>query len=151
MAEKSRASKAASKATAGFTDDEKAAMKEYLRERKARARGDDGNGEREVLDKIAQMQGSDRVLAKRIHELVRANAPELTPRTWYGMPAYSKDGDVVCFFQNSGKFKARYSTLGFSDEAKLDEGHMWPTTFALTELTPSDEAKIIALLKRAVG
>ncbi|MFZ1023054.1 MAG: hypothetical protein WAN87_02840 [Thermoplasmata archaeon] len=125
-------------------------MKEAVRERKAhRAGGVDG--EQEVLDKIAEMPGPDRVLAERLHALIKANAPSLTARTWYGMPAYSKDGEVLCFFQCAAKFKARYATLGFSDEAKLDEGHMWPTVYALTEWTDSEEAKIAALLKRALG
>jgi uncharacterized protein YdhG (YjbR/CyaY superfamily) len=138
----------------GFTDDEKLAMKERARELKAASRrGEDDRkeGEREVLAKIAQMAEPDRSMARRIHDLVTSSAPELTPRTWYGMPAYAKDGNVICFFQNAGKFKARYSTLGFNDKAKLDEGTMWPTGFAITRLTPADEARIVALVRRAVG
>jgi uncharacterized protein YdhG (YjbR/CyaY superfamily) len=133
-----------------FTDEERAAMKEYARERRAAARGEE-NGESEVLAKIAEMPDQDRAIAERLHAIVKASAPELTPRTWYGMPAYAKDGKVVCFFQHAGKFKARYSTLGFSDKAKLDEGTMWPTSYALTELTTAEEARISELVKRAVA
>lgn len=139
---------------AGFTDEERAAMKEHVREFKAEARGGRGakeDGESEVLAKIAEMPQPDRAMAERLHAIVKANAPALSAKTWYGMPAYAKDGSVVCFFQNSQKFKTRYATLGFSDKAKLDDGHMWPTSFALKELTAADEAKIIALIKRAVG
>jgi uncharacterized protein YdhG (YjbR/CyaY superfamily) len=146
MAEKKTARK--SKA-AGFSAEERAAMKERAQELKAEASRADG--ERTLLAKIAEMQGPDRAMAERLHEIVSAAAPELAPRTWYGMPAYAKDGKVVCFFQSAEKFKARYATLGFSDEAKLDEGAMWPTSFALKELTRADEAKIEALVKRAVG
>jgi uncharacterized protein YdhG (YjbR/CyaY superfamily) len=128
-----------------FSADERRAMRERAKELKGQA-----EGEAAVLEKIAEMKGSDRALAKRIHALVKANAPSLTPRTWYGMPAYAKDGKVVCFFQSAGKFKSRYATLGFSDRANLDKGAMWPTAFALKELTPADEAKIAALLKKAV-
>jgi uncharacterized protein YdhG (YjbR/CyaY superfamily) len=128
-----------------FSADERRAMRERAKELKGQA-----EGEAAVLEKIAEMKGSDRALAKRIHALVKANAPSLTPRTWYGMPAYAKDGKVVCFFQSAGKFKSRYATLGFSDRAHLDKGAMWPTAFALKELTPADEAKIAALLKKAV-
>jgi len=123
-------------------------MRERARELKAQKAGADG--EAEVLAKIAEMKGDDRKLAKRVHEIVRATAPGLVPRTWYGMPAYTKDGNVVCFFQNAGKFKARYSTLGFNDRAKLDAGEMWPVAFALTALTPATEKKIAALVKKAV-
>jgi len=123
-------------------------MRERARELKAQKAGADG--EAEVLAKIAEMKGDDRKLAKRVHEIVRATAPGLVPRTWYGMPAYAKDGNVVCFFQNAGKFKARYSTLGFNDRAKLDAGEMWPVAFALTALTPATEKKIAALVKKAV-
>ncbi|HET7567866.1 MAG TPA: hypothetical protein VFJ91_07740 [Gaiellaceae bacterium] len=129
----------------GFTAEEKAAMKEYAAERK---KGE--TGEPDVLAAIAKMPEPDRSLATRIHELVRTAAPELAPRTWYGMPAYAKDGKVVCFFQNASKFKARYATLGFSDNANLDDGAMWPTSFALAELTPAVEKKIVALVKHAV-
>jgi uncharacterized protein YdhG (YjbR/CyaY superfamily) len=132
----------------GFTDEEKAAMRDHAKE----MRGGVMDGEGAVLAKIRTMTGSDRVMAERFHALVRANAPALIPRTWYGMPAYSnEDGKVVCFFQDAKKFKTRYATLGFSDRASLDEGHMWPTTFALTELGAAEEAKIVALLKRATG
>ncbi|MDG6988675.1 MAG: DUF1801 domain-containing protein [Nitrososphaerota archaeon] len=132
----------------GFTEEEKAAMRERARE--AKAAGEDG--ERAVLAKIAAMKGSDRALAQRIHAIVKANAPSLSPKTWYGMPAYADaEGKVVCFFQDAAKFKARYATLGFSDRAKLDEGRMWPISYALTELTAAEESKIVALLKRAVS
>ena len=132
----------------GFTDEEKAAMREYARERRAQAANADG--ETEVLAAIAKMQGPDRAIAKKVHSLIKAAAPTLVPRTWYGMPAYAKDGSVVCFFQNAGKFKVRYQTLGFSDKAKLDDGAMWPNAYALTKLTATEEAKITALVKRAV-
>ena len=137
----------------GFTEDERAAMKERARELKAETRGSGGktDGEGEVLAKIAEMPDADRVLAERVHAVVRASAPDLTPRTWYGMPAYARDGKVVCFFQSAHKFKARYATLGFSDSAKLDDGAMWPTSFALTRLTAAEEKKIRALLEKAVG
>ncbi len=136
----------------GFSLEERAAMREAVRERKARSRSRPEDGEREVLEKIARMQPSDRAMAQRVHALVKANAPSLVPRTWYGMPAYSNaEGQVVCFFQDAQKFKTRYATLGFSDEAKLDDGRMWPTGYALTALTPSEEARIVALLKKAVG
>jgi uncharacterized protein YdhG (YjbR/CyaY superfamily) len=137
----------------GFTDDERAAMKERVKELKADARGkkDKADGERDVLEKIAEMQGSDRAMAKRLHVIVKATAPGLTPRTWYGMPAYAKDDKVVCFFQSAQKFKSRYATLGFSDRANLDKGAMWPTSFALTELTAAEEKKIVALVKKAMS
>jgi len=124
-------------------------MKERIKELRAQSQKEDG--EREVLAKIATMEPSDRAMAKRVHALVKAAAPTLTARTWYGMPAYARDGQILCFFRDAAKFKTRYATLGFSDEAKLDEGHMWPTDFALTELTPVEEARIIALVKRAIG
>jgi len=124
-------------------------MRERVKELKASTSKADG--ERAVLAKIAAMPPKDRAMGKRLHEIIKANAPELSPRTWYGMPAYAKKGEVVCFFQNAGKFKARYSTFGFSDKANLDEGHMWPTGFALTELTPADEERIAALVKKAVA
>jgi uncharacterized protein YdhG (YjbR/CyaY superfamily) len=129
----------------GFTAEERAAMKERARELKS-----DG-GEADVLEKIAEMPEPDRSMAQRLHALVREAAPELAPRTWYGMPAYAKDGKVVCFFQNASKFKARYATFGFSDKANLDDGAMWPNSFALTELTGDVEARITELVKRAVS
>lgn len=142
------------KAFAGFTDDERAAMKDRAQELKAAARrgprAAKADGESEVLAKIAEMPERDRAMAKRLHALIKASAPALSPRTWYGMPAYAKDGNVVCFFQSAHKFKTRYATLGFSDRANLDEGAMWPTYFALNELTAEAEARIAALLKKAV-
>ena len=137
----------------GFTDDERAAMKERARELKAEARAskDRAAGESDVLAKIAEMPDPDRALAERLHAIVTASAPGLSPKTWYGMPAYARDGKVVCFFQSAEKFKSRYATLGFSDEANLDEGAMWPTSFALKKLTAADEARIAALVKRAVS
>ncbi len=137
------------KASKIFTDEERAAMREYARERKAAATRADG--ESDVLAKIAEMSESDRAIAERIHAIVRATAPALLPRTWYGMPAYARDGNVVCFFQCAQKFNSRYATLGFSDKANLDEGAMWPTSYALKELTPADEARITALVKKAVS
>jgi uncharacterized protein YdhG (YjbR/CyaY superfamily) len=134
----------------GFSAEERAAMKDYIKEKKAAGSGKE-DGESEVLAKIAEMAEPDRSLAKRVHAIVKAAAPGLTSRTWYGMPAYAKDGNVVCFFQNAGKFKARYSTLGFSDKAKLDDGALWPVAFAVTALTPAEEARITALLKKAVS
>jgi uncharacterized protein YdhG (YjbR/CyaY superfamily) len=133
-----------------FTDDERDAMKERARELKA-ARGGKADGEGDVLAKIAEMPEPDRVMAERIHAVVKASAPGLTPRTWYGMPAYARDGKVVCFFQAADKFKARYATFGFNDTANLDDGAMWPTSWALTSLTAADEATIAALVKKAVG
>ena len=164
MAEKKAAKKAAQtsakrtaaskKASTGFTDDERAAMKERAQELKAEARrgtrAGKADGESDVLAKIAEMQGSDRTMAKKIHAIVKANAPALSPKTWYGMPAYAKDGKVVCFFQSAQKFNSRYATFGFSDEANLDKGAMWPTSFALKELTAAEEKKITALVKSAV-
>jgi uncharacterized protein YdhG (YjbR/CyaY superfamily) len=147
MAEKKPAKKGTQKHK-GFTAEERAAMKEYALELKAQAAKADG--EKMLLDQIAKMKGTDRAMAKRIHEIVKASAPHLSPKTWYGMPAYAKDGKVVCFFQAADKFKARYATLGFSDEAKLDEGALWPTSYALKELTSKEEAKIVALVKKAV-
>jgi uncharacterized protein YdhG (YjbR/CyaY superfamily) len=133
---------------ARFTKEERAAMRERAKELKAsKSRAD---GERALLEKIAELPAPDRALAKRLHALVKANAPELAPRTWYGMPAYAKDGKVVCFFQSSQKFKTRYSTFGFNDTAKLDDGAMWPVAFALTTLGAAEEARIAALLKKAV-
>jgi uncharacterized protein YdhG (YjbR/CyaY superfamily) len=134
----------------GFTAEERAAMRERARELKAEAQRADG--ERAALAAIAEMQGSDRAMAERLHAIVKASAPELSPKTWYGMPAYAnKDGRVVCFFQSAQKFKARYATLGFNDAANLDEGAMWPTSFALKELTAAEEARISALVKKAVS
>jgi uncharacterized protein YdhG (YjbR/CyaY superfamily) len=132
-----------------FTAEERAAMKERAQELKAA--GKKADGEQDVLAKIAEMPKSDRVMAERIHAIVKASSPELSPKTWYGMPAYALDGKVVCFFQSAHKFKARYATLGFSDAAKLDDGAMWPTAFALTKLTAADEKRIAALVKKAVG
>src|SRR5919106_159287 len=130
-----------------FTNDERSAMKERVQELKAGK----ADGESAVLAKIATMRGTDRVLAERIHAIVRASAPALSPKTWYGMPAYAKDGKIVCFFTSAQKFKTRYATLGFSDKANLDAGHMWPTAFALTDLSGADEARIGALVKQAVS
>ena len=141
---------ATGKKSKGFTEEERAAMKERAQELKAEARKADG--ERAVLAKIAEMQGPDRAMAERLHEIVKASAPALSPKTWYGMPAYAnKDGKVVCFFQSAQKFNARYATFGFSDAANLDEGAMWPTSFALKELTAAEEARIGALVERAAG
>ena len=140
----------AEKTSKGFTDEERAAMRERARETKA-ARGSKADGERDVLAKIAEMPEPDRVMAERLHAVIKASAPDLSPRTWYGMPAYAKDGKVVCFFQSAHKFKARYATFGFSDTAKLDEGAMWPASFALTKLTAAEEARIRELVKKAVG
>jgi uncharacterized protein YdhG (YjbR/CyaY superfamily) len=139
----------------GFTDEERAAMKERVQELKAEVRrgprAAKADGERDVLAKIAEMPAPDRVMAERLHALIKASAPALSPKTWYGMPAYAKDGKVVCFFQPAKKFKSRYATFGFNDTAKLDDGTMWPTAYALTELTADDEARIGALVKRAAG
>ena len=136
-----------------FTEEERAAMRERAQELKAAARrgAEKQDGQRAVLGKIAAMREPDRAMAKRIHAIVSASAPTLTPRLWYGMPAYSKDGDVVCFFQDAKKFKTRYATLGFSDAANLDEGAIWPVAFALKELNAAGEARISALVKKAVG
>ena len=135
-----------------FTAEERAAMKERAQEvKKAARRGGKADGERDVLDKIAEMSQPDRAMAERVHALIKDSAPGLAPRTWYGMPAYAKDGKVVCFFQSAQKFKSRYATLGFSDEANLDDGAMWPTTFALKELTPAEEARIGELVRAAVS
>jgi uncharacterized protein YdhG (YjbR/CyaY superfamily) len=135
------------KESKGFTDEERSAMRERAQELKSGKT----DGESAVLAKIAEMPEPDRSMAERLHAIVKANAPTLSPKTWYGMPAYAKDGKVVCFFQSAEKFKSRYATLGFSDKASLDEGAMWPTAFALTELTDSEEARIATLLKRSVG
>jgi uncharacterized protein YdhG (YjbR/CyaY superfamily) len=158
MAERKAAKKGAPKRSAksttakgkGLTAEERAALKETVQERKAAARGE--NDEKAVLAKIAEMSGSDRGLAKRLHELIKSNAPSLSPKTWYGMPAYAnKDGKVVCFFTPADKFKSRYATFGFNDDANLDDGEMWPTSFALKKLTAADEARIGALVKKAVS
>jgi uncharacterized protein YdhG (YjbR/CyaY superfamily) len=131
----------------GFSAEEKAAARERIRELKAEAAKADG--ETELLNAIAKMQEPDRAVAKRVHALIKAAAPFLAPKTWYGMPAYTKDGNVICYFQNAGKFKVRYQTLGFSDRAKIDDGRMWPIQYALGELTATEEAKITELVKRA--
>lgn len=133
-----------------FTADEQAAMRERAREAKATLTGN-ADGESDVLAKIAEMPELDRAMAQRLHAIIKASAPALSPRTWYGMPAYAKDGNVVCFFKCADKFKSRYATLGFSDKAKLDEGSMWPTEFALKELTAANEERICALIKKAVS
>ena len=139
----------------GFTDEERAAMKERAHELKSGARrgprAGKADGESDVLAKIAEMPERDRAMAERLHAIIKATAPALSPRTWYGMPAYAKDGDVVCFFQSAQKFKTRYATLGFSDKANLDQGALWPVAFALKELTDAEEAKIAALVKNAVS
>jgi uncharacterized protein YdhG (YjbR/CyaY superfamily) len=137
----------------GWTAEERGAMKERAREMKAEARAskDRAAGEADVRAKIAEMPESDRVMAERIHAVVTASAPDLMPRTWYGMPAYARDGKIVCFFQAADKFKARYATFGFNDDARLDEGTMWPTSWALTKLTPADEKTIGALVKKSVS
>jgi uncharacterized protein YdhG (YjbR/CyaY superfamily) len=137
------------KAATVFSDDEKSAMKERAREEKAARAGADG--EKEVLAKIAEMAGADRELAEKIHAIVKAAAPSLKSKTWYGMPAYAKDGKIVCFYQPGAKFKYRYATLGFQEDAKLDDGNIWPTSWALTKLTPADEKTIAELIKKAVG
>jgi uncharacterized protein YdhG (YjbR/CyaY superfamily) len=138
-----------------FTAEERAAMKEYTQELKTAARrgskATKADGESDVLAKIAEMPAADRAIAKRLHAIVKATAPDLAPRTWYGMPAYAKDDKVVCFFQAASKFKSRYATLGFSDKANLDDGAMWPAAFALKKLTPVEEKKIVALVKKAVS
>jgi hypothetical protein len=153
--QKSAESTTAIKKSKGFTDEERAAMRERAHELKAEARrgprADKADGESAVRAKIAEMPAPDRAMAKRLHAIIKASAPGLSPRTWYGMPAYAKDGKVVCYFQSAEKFKSRYATLGFSDKANLDEGAMWPTAFALKELTAADEAKIGALVKKAVS
>ncbi len=144
---------ATNKTSERLTDEERDAIKERAKELKAatRSRASKADGEAEVLAKIAEMTGSDRAMAERLHALIKASGPDLTPKTWYGQPAYAKDDKVICFFQPAGKFKTRYATLGFSDSANLDDGAMWPTYFALTELTAADEARIGALVKKAVS
>lgn len=139
----------------GFTDAEKAAMKERAKELKAEAsrgkRKKKADGESDVLTKIAEMPEPERTMASRLHDLIKSNAPELSPKTWYGMPAYAKNGKVVCFFQSASKFNSRYATLGFSDTANLDDGDMWPTAFALKALTTAEEERIVALIKKATN
>ncbi len=144
---------ATDKTSKGFTAEERAAMKERAKELKAEARANKNkaDGESDVLAKIAEMPEPDRVIAERLHAIIKASAPALSPKTWYGMPAYAKDGKVVCFFQSAQKFKSRYATFGFSDEANLDEGAMWPTAFGLKKLTAAEEARISAIVKRSVS
>jgi len=144
---------AINKKSKGFTDEEQSAMKERAKELKAEARANKNkaDGEKDVLEKIAEMSEPDRTMAKRLHAIITKTAPILWPKTWYGMPAYAKDGKVVCHFQSAQKFKTRYSTLGFSDTANLDEGNLWPVAFALKELTAAEEARIVALVKKAVS
>jgi len=146
---------AKNKTSGAFTDEERAAMKERAREERATARrgprAAEADGQSDVLAKIAEMRETDRAMAERIHAVIKASAPALSPRTWYGMPAYAKDGKVVCSLQSAQKFNTRYATLGFNDAANLDEGTMWPTAFALTELTAADEARIGALVNKAVS
>jgi uncharacterized protein YdhG (YjbR/CyaY superfamily) len=147
MAE-SKTAKKRTGSTKGFTADERAAMKERAKELKAEAAKADG--EKALLEKVAEMKGTDRDLATRLHALITDAAPSLTPKTWYGMPAYAKDGKIVCFFQSAAKFNSRYATFGFSDEAHIDQGAMWATSWALKELSPAEERKIVALVKKAV-
>jgi uncharacterized protein YdhG (YjbR/CyaY superfamily) len=153
--QKSAKSTTTIKKSKGFTDEERAAMKERAQELKAEARrgprADKPDGESDVLAKIAEMPEPDRAMGERLHAIIKATAPALSPKLWYGMPAYAKDGKVVCFFQSAQKFNSRYATLGFNDTANLDKGAMWPTSFALKELTPAEEAKIGALVKKAVS
>jgi hypothetical protein len=143
------------KASKAFTDDERAAMKERAQEAKVAARrgsrATKADGESDVMAKIAEMPKHDRDIAKRLHAIIKAAAPDLSPKTWYGMPAYAKDGKIVCFFQSGHRFKTRYATLGFSDKANLDDGDMWPSAFALKQLTAAEEARISALVKKAIG
>jgi uncharacterized protein YdhG (YjbR/CyaY superfamily) len=147
-----RSTTATDKKSTGFTDAERAAMKERAEELKAeKRRGAKADGESDLLAKIAEMPERDRVMAERLHAIIKASAPALSPKTWYGMPAYARDGKVVCFFQSADKFKARYATFGFNDTANLDEGVMWPTSFALKGLTAAEEATITALVKKAVS
>jgi uncharacterized protein YdhG (YjbR/CyaY superfamily) len=153
--ESAKSTTAINKKPKGFTDEERAAMKERAQELKAEARrgprAKKADGESDVLAKIAEMPEPDRAMAKRLHAIIKASAPALSPRTWYGMPAYAKDGKVVCYFTPASKFNSRYATFGFNDEANLDEGTMWPTSFALTKLTAANEARIGALVKKAVS
>jgi uncharacterized protein YdhG (YjbR/CyaY superfamily) len=151
--ESAKSTTAINKKSKGFTDEERAAMKERTKELKAETRANKNKeeGESDVLAKIAEMPEPERAMVMRLHEIIKASAPVLSPKTWYGMPAYTKDGKVVCFFQSAQKFNTRYATLGFSDTANIDEGAMWPTSFALTELTAAEEARISALVKKAVN
>jgi hypothetical protein len=149
VTQKSAKNTTAKKRYEGFTDEERGAMKDRVKEMKAAA--DKAEGESALLAKIAEMPDSDRAMGKRLHAVIKASAPALSPKLWYGMPAYAKDGKIVCFFQPAQKFKTRYATFGFNDEAHLDEGTMWPTAFALTKLTAADEARIGALVKKAVS
>ena len=146
---KSTTKKSAEKPAKGLTAEERAALKERIKEEKAEREGK--AAESDVLAKIAEMQGPDRAMAKQLHAIIKASAPALSPKTWYGMPAYAKDGKVVCYFTPASKFKSRYATFGFNDEANLDDGNMWPTSFALKELTATEEARISALVKKAVS
>jgi uncharacterized protein YdhG (YjbR/CyaY superfamily) len=146
MAERKQTKKG--KRSSGFTAEERAAMKERARELKAEAAKADG--EKALLEKVAEMKGTDRAMATRLHEIITAAAPALSPKTWYGMPAYAKDGKILCFFQSAEKFDSRYATFGFSDEANIDQGAMWPTSWALKELTAAEEKKIVTLVKKAV-
>jgi uncharacterized protein YdhG (YjbR/CyaY superfamily) len=149
------AAKSSAKTYEGFTAEERAAMKDRAKELKAAgrrgSRADKADGESEVLAKLAEMDEPDRVLGERLHAIIKASAPSLTPKTWYGMPAYAQDGKIICFFQSAQKFNSRYATLGFSDKANLDDGDMWPTYYALTELTAATEARIVALVKQALS
>jgi uncharacterized protein YdhG (YjbR/CyaY superfamily) len=151
----SQVATASGKKSSGFTDEERAAMREHAQELKQAARrgssADKMDGEKDLLAKIAEMQEPDRVMAEQLHTLIQTVAPALSPKTWYGMPAYARDGNVVCFFQSAQKFKSRYATLGFTDKANLDDGPMWPTSFALKELGSAEKARISALLKKAVS
>ena len=149
MQKSAKSTAAIGKRFKGFTDEERAAMKDRVQEMKAAA--DKADGESAVLAKIAELPGPDRALGKRLHAIIKASAPALSPKLWYGMPAYAKDGKIVCHFQSAQKFKTRYATLGFSDAANLDDGALWPVAFALTELTAADEARIGALVKKAVS
>jgi uncharacterized protein YdhG (YjbR/CyaY superfamily) len=149
MAETKTASKTAAKGGSGFSADERAAMRERAKELKAAKNKEEA--EQDLLAKIAEMPKADRVLAERFHAIVTATAPDLMPKTWYGMPAYARDGKIVCFFKSADKFKMRYATIGFEEAARLDDGTMWQTSFAVTELTPADEKKIAALVKKAVS
>jgi uncharacterized protein YdhG (YjbR/CyaY superfamily) len=153
MQESARSTTASNKKSKRFTDEEQAAMKARAQELKAEARANKNkaDGETDVLAAIAAMPEPDRAMAKRLHEIIKACAPALSPKTWYGMPAYARDGQVVCFFQSAQKFKTRYASLGFSDAANLDEGALWPVAFALKELTAAEEARIVALVKKAVS
>jgi len=148
-ADDKKATKKTTNANAGFSDEEKAAARERVRELKANASREDG--ERDLLEKIAAMSEPDRAMAERLHAIITASAPDLAPKTWYGQPAYAKDDKIICFFQPAAKFKTRYATLGFNDSAHLDDGAIWPVAFALTELTAAEEARIAALVKKAAG